>query len=80
VNLFYTVCILINTFVLLLEWYGQPAMLSAILEYINYVFAGIFTVEFLIKFVGFGYRYFRDAWNKFDVIIVVLTVISIFVD
>ena len=55
-------------------------MLSTILEYINYVFAGIFTVEFLIKFVGFGYRYFRDAWNTFDMIIVVLTLISIFVD
>jgi hypothetical protein len=54
--------------------------MSTILEYMNYVFAGIFTVEFLIKFVGFGYRYFRDGWNTFDMIIVTLTLISIAVD
>ena len=65
---------------LVLEWYGQPAIMSMTLEYMNYVFAGIFTVEFLIKFIGYGYRFFRDGWNTFDMIIVVLTLISILVD
>lgn len=51
-----------------------------ILEYMNYIFAGIFTIEFLIKYIGFGNRYFRDRWNTFDMIIVILTLISIIVD
>lgn len=37
-------------------------------------------MEFLIKFIGFGYRYFRDGWNTFDMVIVILTLFSIVVD
>lgn len=44
---------------------------------INYIFAGIFTFEFLIKYIGFGNRYFKDPWNVFDVAIVVITLFSI---
>lgn len=51
-----------------------------ILEYINYGFAAIFTIEFLIKYIGFGNRYFRDTWNIFDTVIVVLTLFSIILD
>lgn len=43
----------------------------------NYGFAAIFTVEFLIKYTGFGNRYFRDTWNIFDTVIVALTLLSI---
>ncbi len=51
-----------------------------ILEIMNYVFAGIFTVEFLIKYIGFGTRYFKDGWNTFDLIIVTVTLLSIIID
>jgi Ion transport protein len=54
--------------------------MKMVLSYFNYVFAGIFSIEFLMKFIGFGYRYFRDGWNVFDMIIVILTLISITID
>lgn len=43
----------------------------------NLVFVGIFTGEFILKLIGYGKRYFSDPWNNFDMIIVVLTLISI---
>jgi hypothetical protein len=43
----------------------------------NSVFVVIFTGEFAIKIIGFGVRYFKDSWNVFDMIIVVLTLVSI---
>lgn len=43
----------------------------------NYIFVGIFTAECSIKLIGYGTRFFKDRWNTFDMIIVVLTLISI---
>jgi hypothetical protein len=80
VNHFFTVCIVLNTIVLVLEWYGQSIIIREILDFINYSFAGIFTLEFVIKFIGYGSRYLRDGWNTFDMIIVILTIFSIAVD
>jgi len=30
-----------------------------------------------IKLVGYGLRYFRDSWNTFDMLIVILSIIGI---
>jgi hypothetical protein len=43
------------------------------LEVVNYIFASIFTVEAVLKIYGYRRNYFRDAWNKFDFTVVVLT-------
>lgn len=51
--------------------------LKNFLDTINLVFVFIFTGEFLIKIIGYGKRYFKDSWNIFDMIIVMLTLISI---
>ena len=70
-------CILVNTVVLALKWYGEPEVLPRILEVINYVFAGIFTVEAAIKIIAFRKHYFLDGWNVFDFAIVIGTYIGI---
>ena len=46
-------------------------------ERINYVFAAVFLMEALIKLIGYGRRYFKDQWNIFDLIIVILTLVGI---
>lgn len=48
------------------------------IKYGNYVFIGIFVMEAFLKFIGYGLRYyFLDTWNKFDFVIVVLSLIAI---
>jgi hypothetical protein len=37
----------------------------------------IFIFELLIKLIGFGWRYFRDPWNIFDIIIVIASIVGI---
>ena len=77
---FFTFCIVLNTIVLVLSWYGQSQHMQNVLNYINYGFAGVFTVEFIIKYVGFGNRYFKDNWNVFDTVIVAVTLFSIILE
>jgi hypothetical protein len=43
------------------------------LEIVNYIFGTIFTIEAILKILAYRRNYFRDAWNKFDFIVVVLT-------
>lgn len=45
--------------------------MEVIIEWINTGLAGVYTFEFFIKFTGYGFYYFRDAWNLVDFLIVV---------
>ena len=40
------------------------------LEVLNYIFTGIYTVEMFIKLVAYGKAYFDDGWCIFDFLIV----------
>jgi voltage-dependent calcium channel L type alpha-1D len=76
-DLFILVCIILNTVVLGINWYSQPPELDDILDYVNYFFAFIFTVEALLKIISYGMKvYFRDTGNSFDFVIVLSTIIS----
>jgi len=49
------------------------------LDSLNYIFTAIFTAEFFIKIIGYGQLYFREGWNIFDMVIVILTIIGIII-
>jgi hypothetical protein len=70
-------CIFLNTVVLSLKWYGSPTSLDETLDIFNYIFAGIFGVEAIIKLIALKANYFIDGWNVFDFIIVCGTFIGI---
>jgi hypothetical protein len=53
--------------------------MSERLEMMNYIFTGVFTAEFIIKYAGFGNRYFKDPWNTFDTVIVMVTLLGILI-
>ena len=63
---FINIAIIINTFVLCLEYYNQPQLMKDILWQLNNIFTCVFVCESLIKITAFGLRYFRDRWNLFD--------------
>ena len=72
--------IILNTIVLTLDWYLMPTEISNVVKIINIVFAGIFTVEAVIKIIAQGKEYFRESWNIFDFIVVIATLIGILLD
>ena len=49
----------------------EKPKLAKTLEILNYVFAAIFTLEFILKTIGFGIiKYFSSPWNCLDAFIV----------
>jgi len=71
------VLICINTIVLALNWLLIDPKLEYILDIINHVFTGIFTVEAVMKIIGHGRLYFKKRWNLFDFFIVIFTFMQI---
>ena len=70
-------CIALNTLALGLEFFGQPYWLTVLLSVANWFFAIVFSLESIIKIVAFGLvGYLRDAWNVFDFVVVVMTMLS----
>ncbi|XP_034721109.1 voltage-dependent L-type calcium channel subunit alpha-1D-like, partial [Etheostoma cragini] len=74
------VLILLNTVTLAIQHYEQSKTFSHIMDILNMVFTGLFTAEMLLKLLALRLRhYFVDAWNSFDALIVVGSVVDIVV-
>lgn len=68
----------INTIFLCIDYHGSPELLTKIIQIGNIIFISIFAVEAMLKLIGFGIRYyFLDTWNRFDFLIVLLSIIAI---
>lgn len=52
-------------------------MAEDILNYLNHVFTVIFSIEAVIKIMGYGRVYFKKFWNLFDFCILICTIFQI---
>ncbi|KAI5094991.1 voltage-dependent L-type calcium channel subunit alpha-1F [Silurus meridionalis] len=74
------VLILLNTVTLAIQHYEQSKLFSYVMDILNMVFTGLFTVEMIVKLLALRLKhYFTDAWNSFDALIVVGSVVDIVV-
>uniref|UniRef100_A0A3P9AK90 Voltage-dependent L-type calcium channel subunit alpha n=1 Tax=Esox lucius TaxID=8010 RepID=A0A3P9AK90_ESOLU len=74
------VLILLNTLTLAVQHYQQSKLFNSIMDILNLIFTALFTVEMVIKLLALRtHQYFIDAWNTFDALIVVGSVLDIMV-
>uniref|UniRef100_A0A8C3YWC7 Voltage-dependent L-type calcium channel subunit alpha n=1 Tax=Catagonus wagneri TaxID=51154 RepID=A0A8C3YWC7_9CETA len=72
------VLILLNTICLAMQHYGQSCLFKIAMNVLNMLFTGLFTVEMILKLIAFKPKhYFCDAWNTFDALIVVGSIVDI---
>ncbi|MCJ8744174.1 hypothetical protein PDJAM_G00115640 [Pangasius djambal] len=72
------VLIMLNTICLAVQHYGQSKEFNYVMDILNMVFTAVFTVEMVLKLIAFKPKhYFTDAWNTFDALIVVGSVVDI---
>ncbi|XP_039206587.1 voltage-dependent L-type calcium channel subunit alpha-1F isoform X1 [Crotalus tigris] len=72
------VLILLNTIALAVQHYEQSEPFNYVMDLLNMVFTGLFTVEMFLKIIAFKPKhYFVDAWNTFDALIVVGSIVDI---
>ncbi|KAJ8400159.1 hypothetical protein AAFF_G00398530 [Aldrovandia affinis] len=72
------VLIMLNTVCLAVQHHGQSPLFNYVMDILNMVFTAVFTVEMVLKLIAFKPKhYFTDAWNTFDALIVVGSVVDI---
>ncbi|KAJ9469642.1 Muscle calcium channel subunit alpha-1 [Diplonema papillatum] len=71
-------CILLNTLSLAITFYGQPKLMTQILDASNIGFTAVFGLEALLKLFGMGVNlYFSDNFNTFDFVIVLASLFDL---
>nr|XP_032296242.1 voltage-dependent calcium channel type A subunit alpha-1 isoform X17 [Drosophila virilis] len=74
---FIMMLIVFNTLLLMMKYHNQSEMYEKSLKYINMGFTGMFSVETVLKIIGFGVKnFFKDPWNIFDLITVLGSIVD----
>ncbi len=78
VDLFITLCIVVNTLFMALDRHNMDQTTHDTLKIGNWFFTATFCVEAVIKVMAMSPKYyFQEGWNIFDFIIVVLSLLEI---
>jgi hypothetical protein len=73
--------IVLNTVLMCCEYYGQPPEEEAALSNINLALTLVFTLELVAKVIAMGpINCLRDTFNRFDAIVVVLSLLEVVLD
>ncbi|XP_039236668.1 sodium channel protein type 5 subunit alpha-like [Pipra filicauda] len=71
------VLICLNMIMMMVETYEQSEMKTNVLNKINILFVVIFTAECVLKLVALRQYYFSNAWNIFDLVVVIMSLVAL---
>ncbi|RLN96091.1 hypothetical protein BBJ28_00027013 [Nothophytophthora sp. Chile5] len=77
---FIMICIITNTLLMATQYFGESSLQIDIVNFLNEIFAAVFTLEAVMKLMAYGWEYFEDQWNQFDFFVVLGTLLSIIVE
>ena len=76
-EIFIAIIILLNMVQMAMLYEAASDTYLLVLDIINYTFTGIFTIETILKLIGFADSFWYDPWNVFDVVIVLCSYVDI---
>jgi hypothetical protein len=76
-DVFILLCIVVNTTLQAISYYGNPEVLDTIQNIASYIFAGIFNLEAILKLFAYGKYYFWESHNIFDFALIIGTNLGI---
>ncbi|KAK8729296.1 hypothetical protein OTU49_008750 [Cherax quadricarinatus] len=78
VELFITLCIVVNTLFMAMDHYGMNEGFANFLQMGNYFFTATFSIECFLKIIAMSPKYYlQEGWNIFDFIIVFLSLLEL---
>ncbi|KAM8721651.1 hypothetical protein ACLKA7_007518 [Drosophila subpalustris] len=78
VELFITLCIVVNTMFMAMDHHDMNKEMERILKSGNYFFTATFAIEATMKLMAMSPKYyFQEGWNIFDFIIVALSLLEL---
>ncbi|KAM9813283.1 sodium channel protein type 8 subunit alpha-like [Neosynchiropus ocellatus] len=72
------ILICLNMVTMMVETDDQSEETEDVLYWVNFIFIVVFTGEFLLKLFALRHYYFTNGWNIFDVVVVILSIVGMF--
>uniref|UniRef100_A0A3B4WUP0 Sodium channel protein n=1 Tax=Seriola lalandi dorsalis TaxID=1841481 RepID=A0A3B4WUP0_SERLL len=72
------ILICLNMVTMMVETDDQSNETEHVLYWVNFIFIVVFTTEFLLKLFALRHYYFTNGWNIFDVVVVILSIVGMF--
>ncbi|XP_037107448.1 sodium channel, voltage gated, type VIII, alpha subunit b isoform X1 [Syngnathus acus] len=72
------ILICLNMVTMMVETDDQSKETEDVLYWVNFIFIIVFTGEFLLKLFALRHYYFTNGWNIFDVVVVILSIVGMF--
>uniref|UniRef100_A0A3P8TKA8 Sodium channel protein n=1 Tax=Amphiprion percula TaxID=161767 RepID=A0A3P8TKA8_AMPPE len=72
------ILICLNMVTMMVETDDQSNETEVVLYWVNFIFIVVFTTEFLLKLFALRHYYFTNGWNIFDVVVVILSIVGMF--
>ncbi|XP_058488335.1 sodium channel, voltage gated, type VIII, alpha subunit b isoform X2 [Solea solea] len=72
------ILICLNMVTMMVETDDQSDETEDVLYWVNFIFIVVFTGEFLLKLFALRHYYFTNGWNIFDVVVVILSIVGMF--
>ncbi|KAL7407411.1 hypothetical protein ABVT39_008012 [Epinephelus coioides] len=72
------ILICLNMVTMMVETDDQTEDTELVLYWVNFIFIVVFTGEFLLKLFALRHYYFTNGWNIFDVVVVILSIVGMF--
>jgi hypothetical protein len=70
--------IVLNVTIMATSFYGEPPIMSKVLDVLNYIFTGLFILEAILKIFALTFQqYIANPWNRFDFVVVLGSVCDI---
>ncbi|XP_076012644.1 sodium channel, voltage gated, type VIII, alpha subunit b isoform X3 [Genypterus blacodes] len=70
--------ICLNMVTMMVETDDQSPETEVVLYWVNFIFIVVFTCEFVLKLFALRHYYFTNGWNIFDVVVVILSIVGMF--
>ena len=64
--------IILSTVTLMMQYDGASTLYTRTIDILNYIFTLAFNVEMVLKLIVNGFLYFKNPWNRFDFVVVIL--------
>ena len=76
-EIFMMICVVLNLVTMAIQHYPQSQTFTTVINLIQTLMIGIFTMEMIVKTIGLGWNcYWKDDWNKFDFCVLILSYIG----
>ena len=75
-DMFIVLIIFMNMIAMGVDHYNMNEFIKDVMDTLNIIFTTVFTLEAVVKIIGLRHHYFKQPWNVFDFVVVIVSLLG----